>query len=64
MGNVRTDQGTDPGRVHEGNFGEINNECLGGVGPDLGLKLEQTGERQDALSILRTGSIFNNEGLL
>jgi hypothetical protein len=46
MGNIGTNQGTDPSRVHEGDFREINNECLGGIGPDLGLKFEQRGENE------------------
>jgi hypothetical protein len=46
MGNIGTDQGTDPSRVHEGHFREINNECLRSVGPDLGLKFEQRDENE------------------
>jgi hypothetical protein len=70
MSNVGTDQGSDSSRIHKGDFAEIDNQRLRGVGPDLGLKFEQcaedegTAERQDALSILRTGNIFDDQGLL
>jgi len=70
MSNVGADQRSDSRRVHVGDFGEIDDERFGGVGPDLGLKAEhgsedeRTSESENALSVLGAGEIFDVQWLL